>query len=81
MVKSVAMSIFAKNMNAARKASGMSIQQLADLVGIERSYLSRLIHGHHSPNLILMEKIANACGVPLYELLKPQSEKILCESR
>jgi transcriptional regulator with XRE-family HTH domain len=58
----------------------MTIQELADLVGTKRSYMSRLIHGHHSPNLILMEKIANACGVPLYELLKPKSENILVES-
>lgn len=77
MSKSVAMSIFSSNVNAARVKAGLTIQELADLVGIERSYLSRLLHGHNSPTLDMMEKIATACGEPLYELLKPNSGKIL----
>jgi transcriptional regulator with XRE-family HTH domain len=80
MSKCVSMTIFAKNVNAAREKNGMTIQDLAALVGIERSYLSRIIHGHHSPSLDLMEKIANACGEPLYELLNPNSEKMLSKT-
>lgn len=74
------MTIFAKNVNSARDRAGLTIKDLADLVGIERSYLSRILHGHHSPSLDLMEKIANACGEPLFELLNPNMEKNLAHS-
>lgn len=76
MSKSVAMSIFCNNLRRLIRERGLTVQELADLCMVRRSYLSRLLHGHHSPSLDVAEQIANGCGVPLYELLTPKSEKI-----
>ena len=76
MSKSIAMSIFSNNLKRCLQTKGMSVSDLADIAQVRRSYLSRLLHGHHSPSLDIAEKIATACGLPLYEMLTPKSEKI-----
>lgn len=76
MSKSVAMSIFSNNLKRLLRDKGLTVSELAADCDIRRSYLSRLLHGHHSPSLDVAEKIANACGVPLYEMLTPRAEKI-----
>lgn len=45
-------------------------QVLADLAGIERSHLARLEEGKREAGLIVLEKIADALGVPVWELLR-----------
>lgn len=76
MAKSVAMSIFSNNVARVLREKGLTVSELAADCGMRRSYLSRLLHGHHSPSLDVAEKIATACGVPLYEMLRPKAEKI-----
>lgn len=71
------MSQFTKNVAAIRKSKDLSIQEIADRIGIERSYLSRVLSGHHSPGLELAEKIAKACGVTLSDLLASNFKKNL----
>jgi len=74
MSKSKAMNTFSQNLKRILEARGWSKQHLADLCGIDRAYVSRLISGEHSPSLELSERIANACDLELYEILTPKIE-------
>ena len=71
MAKSNAMTIFRNNTEAHLIARGWTVQHLADVIGMDRSYLSKVIRGIHSPNLALLEKIAKACEIEVFELLQP----------
>ena len=46
-----------------RDAAGLSQQELADQVGISKSYVSSLELGYRAPNLNLLVKIAQTLGV------------------
>lgn len=46
-----------------RDIAGLSQQELADSVGIAKSYISALELGYRAPNLNLLVKIANALNV------------------
>lgn len=46
-----------------RNEAGLSQQQLADRVGISKSYLSFLELGYRAPNLNLLVKLADALGI------------------
>ena len=46
-----------------RDAAGLSQQELADSVGIGKSYISSLELGYRAPNLNLLVKIADALHV------------------
>jgi len=52
-----------------RTARGMTQQVLADLAGIERSHLARLELGEREAGLRMLEKIADALGIPTRDLL------------
>lgn len=46
-----------------RDAAGLSQQELADCVGIAKSYISSLELGYRAPNLNLLVKLADALNV------------------
>jgi HTH-type biofilm formation transcriptional regulator len=48
---------------------GWSANQLADLSGVSRGFVSELMSGHKSPTLRTLAKIAEAFGVEVRELL------------
>ncbi|AMD89874.1 hypothetical protein HMPREF1022_00249 [Desulfovibrio sp. 6_1_46AFAA] len=52
-----------------RDAAGLSQRQLADRVGITKSYVSSLELGYRAPNLNLLIKIARSLEVRPGELL------------
>ena len=52
-----------------RDAAGMSQQELADQVGISKSYISSLELGYRAPNLNLLVKIAQSLGVAPGEMV------------
>lgn len=52
-----------------RDAAGLSQQQLADSVGIAKSYISSLELGYRAPHLNLLVKIASALNVRPGELV------------
>lgn len=52
-----------------RIARGMTQQVLADLAGIERSHLARLELGEREAGLRMLEKIADALGIAIRDLL------------
>ena len=58
------------------KEKGMTVQTLADKMGINRVGLSNHINGN--PSVAVLEKIAAALEVPIQELFeKEQNEKII----
>lgn len=52
-----------------RDTAGLSQQELADSVGIAKSYISSLELGYRAPNLNLLVKIAHALNVRPGELV------------
>lgn len=52
-----------------RDAAGLSQQELADQVGISKSYISSLELGYRAPNLNLLVKIAQSLGVAPGEMV------------
>lgn len=57
------------------KEKGTTIQNIADLIGVNRVTLSNSINGN--PTLETLEKIANALGVPVTELFDKSSDEIV----
>lgn len=53
---------------ALRKSKGITQQALADLVGINRCFLSNVERGKHSPSLEVAYKIANALDTHIEEI-------------
>lgn len=81
MQKSAAMTAFSENVMELVKRDGITLKDLADRCGMRRSYLSRLVHGHHSPSLEFVENIAKALGVEAHELITPDFSKNLLHCR
>ena len=54
------------------KEKGLSVQELADRMGISRVGLSQHINGN--PSVEVVGRIAEALGVEAYELFKSKSE-------
>ena len=48
----------------------LSQEELADLAGLHRTYISQIERGLKSPSLRSLEQIANGLGVTLSELLR-----------
>jgi transcriptional regulator with XRE-family HTH domain len=53
-----------------RTDKGLSQEELADLAGLHRTYISQIERGLKSPSLRSLEQIANGLGVTLSELLR-----------
>lgn len=54
-----------EKIKVARKAAGLTQQQVADATGIDRQVYSMYERGARNPRLEKLEKIAEACGVTL----------------
>jgi len=52
-----------------RESEALSVTDLAERVGMQRSNLSRLEHGRHLPSLETLERIAEGLGVPVARLV------------
>lgn len=72
MTQSSAMNRFTRNAEEIRQRKGLSIQALADQIGMGRPQLSQLLHGKNSPTLETMERIADGLGVDVRELLNEE---------
>ncbi len=53
----------------ARKAAGMTQEQLAFKAGLDRSYLSQLEHDVNSPTLAVLFRLCEALGVSASKLI------------
>ncbi|MBS0412190.1 MAG: helix-turn-helix transcriptional regulator [Proteobacteria bacterium] len=61
--------ILGRNVRAARKARGMSQEELALEADMKRSYLSDLERGTRNPTIKAVERLAGALGVEPASLL------------
>lgn len=52
-----------------RKERGLTVEQLADLVGLSKSYVSEIENGKKQANQARIKKFAEAFGVPVFDLL------------
>lgn len=75
-----AMQRFCDNAEILRVSRGLSIQALADSIGMLRPQLSNILSGKNSPTLDTMERIANGLGVDVTDLLKNSGKKHLANS-
>jgi transcriptional regulator with XRE-family HTH domain len=60
---------FGCNLSAARREAGISQEELAAQVFIDRAALSRLENGHRYPRLDHVVRLAEAVGVQVRDLL------------
>lgn len=61
--------IFARNLRRVRTERGLSQEALADLAGIDRTYVSSLERERYSPSLDMVEKLAQVLKIDPHELL------------
>lgn len=61
--------IFARNLRDCRKCKGLSQEKLAELSGLHRTYVGSVERGERNISLDNMERLANALGVNLADLL------------
>ena len=54
-----------------RKEKGFSQEELADLCSLHRTYIGSIERGERNVSLNNVEKIANALGVPVANLIEP----------
>lgn len=58
-----------RNLRKHRKALDLSQEAFADLVGIHRTYASDMERGKRNPTIMVVEKVAEALGCSLGDLL------------
>jgi transcriptional regulator with XRE-family HTH domain len=60
---------FGLRLRTLRRSRGFTQVQLADLLGIDRSYISALEQGHKAPTLSYLETVAQGFKLSMSELL------------
>jgi len=63
--------ILARNVRRMRNETGMSQDEFADAVGIDRTYVSGIERGVRNPTIKILDKLSAALNVPPHELLAP----------
>lgn len=76
MAKSGAMNTFTHNVTRILSDRGLSQSQLASMLGMERTHLSRALRGVNSPRLVFVERVATALEVDIRDLFEPIPEKV-----
>ena len=61
--------IFAINLRKARLAKGLSQEDLGELTGLHRTYVSSVERGERNISLLNIEKLAQALGVTMAALM------------
>ena len=61
---------FGKNVQEYRKAQMLSQEQLAELVGVHRTYIGMIERAEKNITLCNIEKIANALNISISKLLE-----------
>jgi transcriptional regulator with XRE-family HTH domain len=73
-VSSNARKVFAKRLRQIRQIRGLSQEQLADLVGLHRTYVGSVERGERNVSIDNMERFAQALEIELTELLTEEIE-------
>lgn len=72
MAKYEAMKTFAENVATAMQLGGWNQSSLAEACGLKQPDISCILNGKNdNPTARTMERIAEALGLPLYQLLMP----------
>lgn len=66
--------LVAWNMRRLRTAQGVSQSRLAELAGIDRTYVSRLERMVENPSIGILDKISQALDVPIGDLFLPPAD-------
>lgn len=61
--------VVGRNLRAYRLEKGLSQEAFADFVGVHRTYMGGLERGERNLTLQSVERLAEALGVPVRELL------------
>ncbi|MBE0448525.1 MAG: helix-turn-helix transcriptional regulator [Actinobacteria bacterium] len=69
--------ILGRNIERARQYSGLSQSELANLIGLDRSAISRIESGERRVDSIELVNIARALGISESSLLKTEETEIL----
>jgi transcriptional regulator with XRE-family HTH domain len=59
------------NVQKARRARGVSQEELAHLAKMHQTYLSGVERGKRNPSILVLDRIAAALGVDIADLTKP----------
>ena len=70
------LSVQGKKIRELRKAKGLSSDKLAEIVGTAGAYIREIELGKSQPSLRMLEKIAQALGVSVAELLEEPNPEI-----
>lgn len=62
--------IFARRLKEARQEAGLSQARLAELAGLDRTYVSHLERGLANPSLLKMSQLARIVGRSVADLLR-----------
>ncbi|MXR35844.1 helix-turn-helix domain-containing protein [Craterilacuibacter sinensis] len=65
--------ILAENMRGLRARLGWSQEELAFHAGLHRTFIAHVERERRNLSLANIEKIADALGIPVWEILRPQS--------
>ena len=63
--------VFGGNVRRLRQARGLSIETLADEVGLAYTYVGQIERGRRNPTLGVVDRFAVALNVDVLELLRP----------
>ena len=58
-----------------RKQKKLTQEKLAEIIGVDNGYISKLEVGQNFTSITTLEKIANVLGVELYELFRYTNSK------
>lgn len=67
---------FGKSLRTFREAAGISQEALADLAGVNRTYVGDIERGKRNVAVVNMTRLAKALKVPLSEVVR-EMEKLL----
>jgi len=68
--------LIAKNIGTLRKKQKMTLQQLADMTGLTKGYLSKIERSQKSPPFSTLNRVARALGVDVNYLINENGEAL-----
>jgi transcriptional regulator with XRE-family HTH domain len=68
--------VICKNIKLLRKTKGLTLQDLEDLTGLTKGYLSKIERSHKAPPYSTLDKLARALGVHVNVLTSEKVQKL-----
>ncbi len=68
------MNRFGEKLCTLRERQGVSLKQLADKIGVSKSYIWKLEQGKRMPNVVMVIKIADIFGATTDQLIRDELE-------